>query len=75
MKACTIANPQTRQKHTAAPCSECIPRTKRASTPPPIASGTTAIAEAKRCHMIDPDKLTRLCCLPTTYGRNTQPTL
>ena len=54
MHACTTAKAETMQKPTAAPCSACIPRIKRASTPPPIASGTTVIAKATRCHMTNP---------------------
>jgi len=72
--ACTTANVQTRQKPTAAPRSARMPRRKRASTPPPIASGTTVIAKATRCHMMNPQKRTRHCCLPTTDTGTTQPT-
>lgn len=62
------------EKPTAAPRSARMPRRKRASTPPPIASGTTVIAKATRCHIMNPQKRTRRCCLPTTDRGTTQPT-
>ena len=39
-----------------------------------LAKGTAVIAKATRCHMMNPQKRTRHCCLPTTDRGTTQPT-
>ena len=56
MRACTIANAETKQKPNAAPQSACMPRRKRASTPPQSPIHTTVIANAIRCSMTNPQK-------------------
>src|ERR1700679_814533 len=55
-QACTPASAETRQKPATVPDPACMPRTKRASTPPLNPRSTTAVTKAMRTHMIDSHK-------------------
>src|ERR1017187_2996428 len=53
IQACTTASAETKQKPATAPRSACMPRTKRARTPPLNPRSTTVMTKAIRCHMMN----------------------
>src|ERR1035438_4723480 len=53
IQACTTARAETKQKPATAPRSACMPRTKRARTPPLNPRSTAVMTKAIRCHMMN----------------------
>src|SRR5579872_955406 len=56
IQACATASVETKQKPAAAPRSACMPRIKRARTPPLNPRSTTLMTKAVRCHMMNSRK-------------------